>query len=134
MKKNNFAKKRKKKGKVRKKKRKNTVDYCCNLQCFGCGETVNLRHGLVYLLMLIWIDTIKMRDELWSLNLIFSNPLLKFLFFFWVAGVEMHKLSQTGLEPVNEGWTLTRSQFCNQPKFGLEWTRRFQARAGSRLA
>jgi hypothetical protein len=59
--------------------------------------------------------------------------LLKFLFFFWVAGVEMHKLSQTGLE-VNEGWTLTRSQFCNQPKFGLEWTRRFQARAGSRLA
>ena len=52
MKKNNFAKKTKKKGKVsQKKKRQNTVDYCCNQQCFVCGGTVNPPHGLVYLLI-----------------------------------------------------------------------------------
>jgi len=53
LKKNNFAKKKKKKGKVsskkKKRERKNTVDYCCNPQCFVCGRTVNPPHGLEYL-------------------------------------------------------------------------------------
>jgi hypothetical protein len=49
--KKNKRKKKEKLAKKKKTKRKNTVDYCCNPQCFVCGGTVNPPHGLVYLLI-----------------------------------------------------------------------------------
>jgi hypothetical protein len=54
---------KKKKEKLAKKKnekeeRKNTVDYCCNPQCFVCGGTVNPPHDLVYLLIFVFGDII----------------------------------------------------------------------------
>ena len=38
----------KKNEKEKKRGRRITVDYCCNLQWFVCGETVNSPHVLVY--------------------------------------------------------------------------------------
>ena len=45
--KKNLKKKKKKRKKLTKKKEeKNTVDYCCNPQCFVCGGTVIPPHDL----------------------------------------------------------------------------------------
>jgi len=51
LKKNNLKKiwkKNEKKGKSKKKKKRITVDYCCNPQWNVCGGTVIPPHGLVY--------------------------------------------------------------------------------------
>ena len=57
MKKNNFAKKRKKKEKEKLAKKKTTVDYCCNPQCFVCGGIVNPPHGLVICIIALFVMT-----------------------------------------------------------------------------
>jgi hypothetical protein len=45
--KKNLKKKKKKRKKLTKKKEeKNTMDYCCNPQCFVCGGTVIPPHDL----------------------------------------------------------------------------------------
>jgi hypothetical protein len=47
LKKKNLKKKKKKRKKLTKKKEeKNTMDYCCNPQCFVCGGTVIPPHDL----------------------------------------------------------------------------------------
>jgi hypothetical protein len=51
LKKKNFKKNLKKKISKKIKKGGNTVDYCCNPQCFVCGGTVIPPHGLEYVVI-----------------------------------------------------------------------------------
>jgi len=57
-KKSNFEKKKEKKQKEKEKRKKlekkeeeNTVDYCCNPQCFVCGRTMIPPHYLEYVVI-----------------------------------------------------------------------------------
>jgi hypothetical protein len=42
---------KKKERKNYQKRKKNTVDYCCNSQCFVCGETVISPYHLEYVII-----------------------------------------------------------------------------------